>query len=1052
MNNQGGSRNNTIIGDGLVTQDLEVRGDLEVQGDINLSDITVDNVTVTPPGCINTNCVKAINTNQFEIQKDDGAQVVLMQSGIGTETEMLFIDPVNTNEVHSRDGQDLVLANDLRDQNKGKITIESSEVRIDNALLAVNAVKEKTLNSFSLLNSASTPVLEIKDTDDIRIPSKLQTVNVSNITGGNLTLSYDGTPKVTINGSTITASDPIITDTIQEASLNAFELKNSAGNPVAQIAETNKLETPAGLISNEIKEKNPNSLTVLNSAGVPVCSVAGTNELKIFNSLQINDMDTFSGLDMKLSRGSQERLLLDSTGVNINNQYKLPVADGTLNQVLQTNGAGVCSFADAPGTAQRAVINKFAMINPKSAYLPGSFQDISISSTGSNTFSDVEIPVNSSIRLRVKGKLNSTSGVAGGQLRVLVGATNYDSQPLPWNNASTDTNNLECEVLITRFDLNNLLIGFYGTITQVGNPLIAFDTIPLWTIAGNPVLQAYTPGSGVTINVEWQSSQPTQDLFLVANEYTMDLITAIPVGTNVLETSDHSLLNNLLQDSHTIYMHLNGRAGGQVLQGSTLPSEHLFLQSTSDATRGEVKCLDNLGMEGKNILNFTKLEGAKSAWNDSSTGQSIQVQNETIINFSTTEINAQKTLDLNDNNIIKAGNITSSTGSMTISSNGGNLVMRTPIDNEIRLSNTLGGDGIQLLSVDDDIRLIPNAAKAVIIQGTLDMTTKKITNLADGTVASDAVNKGQLDAVSGAAGDVFGPVSSVDNEVVLFDGATGKLIKSSGVQFASVFLATGAVEMSGNIQMDSNSITGCPEITSTGTMTLESTGAMVLTDNLDDSITLNRDASTGIYLEVLNVAKQITFNSQSNPVKILGTGLDMSSLKISNVLDPTAAQDGATKNYVDTQISSAVASSYGEMGFVQNATNTVIALANTPVAVAGTFVAGLLNNFTVSAAGVLTYTGTATINVRVSSSWCWEVAAGTAEEVYAVCRKNGADITKSRIESKLNDTIANYPRNCSMDFMVSMAQNDTLQMFVAVINDTDDLLYQSMQFVCTEIK
>ena len=49
---------------------------------------------------------------------------------------------------------------------------------------------------------------------------------------------------------------------------------------------------------------------------------------------------------------------------------------------------------------------------------------------------------------------------------------------------------------------------------------------------------------------------------------------------------------------------------------------------------------------------------------------------------------------------------------------------------------------------------------------------------------------GQFDLVtpasSGGGGDVTGPASSVDGDIAIFDGATGKVIKDSGITVASL--------------------------------------------------------------------------------------------------------------------------------------------------------------------------------------------------------------------------------------------------------------------------
>ena len=50
------------------------------------------------------------------------------------------------------------------------------------------------------------------------------------------------------------------------------------------------------------------------------------------------------------------------------------------------------------------------------------------------------------------------------------------------------------------------------------------------------------------------------------------------------------------------------------------------------------------------------------------------------------------------------------------------------------------------------------------------------------------VNANQFAVLGGGGGDVFGPASSVSDDIALFDGVTGKLLKDSGRK-----LNTGAV-------------------------------------------------------------------------------------------------------------------------------------------------------------------------------------------------------------------------------------------------------------------
>ena len=64
-----------------------------------------------------------------------------------------------------------------------------------------------------------------------------------------------------------------------------------------------------------------------------------------------NDLIFYSGTSSISSGAAVERLKLysDGSGLEINNAYKLPGADGSANQVLQTDGNGALSFATISG-------------------------------------------------------------------------------------------------------------------------------------------------------------------------------------------------------------------------------------------------------------------------------------------------------------------------------------------------------------------------------------------------------------------------------------------------------------------------------------------------------------------------------------------------------------------------------------------------------------------------------------------------------------------------------------------------------------------------------
>ena len=174
----------------------------------------------------------------------------------------------------------------------------------------------------------------------------------------------------------------------------------------------------------------------------------------------------------------------------------------------------------------------------------------------------------------------------------------------------------------------------------------------------------------------------------------------------------------------------------------------------------------------------------------------------------------------------------------------------------------------------------------------------------------------------------------------------------------------------------------------------------------------------------------------------------MTSNQIKNVLNPVASQDVATKDYVD----SAVFYSYAETGFSSNLTSTVISTMGVEVPVAGTGVAGLLNGFTTSVANLITYTSTPNITCKIEASWCWIIPTSPIPRLcHMVMKVNGTSVTKSTINVGLSDLNAGYPRNASMFFLQALSTSDTVQLFIANDEGTENILICDLQLTIVEV-
>lgn len=94
------------------------------------------------------------------------------------------------------------------------------------------------------------------------------------------------------------------------------------------------------------------------------------------------------------------------------------------------------------------------------------------------------------------------------------------------------------------------------------------------------------------------AAAPSTNSLWVDSTLTPDRLIYTDDGGIDINLSDHNTMDNLaVGDVHTQYALLAGRAGGQALIGGTASGERLSLQSTAHATRGYIRCNDNLYAE-----------------------------------------------------------------------------------------------------------------------------------------------------------------------------------------------------------------------------------------------------------------------------------------------------------------------------------------------------------------------------------------------------------------------------------------------------------------------
>lgn len=80
-----------------------------------------------------------------------------------------------------------------------------------------------------------------------------------------------------------------------------------------------------------------------------------------------------------------------------------------------------------------------------------------------------------------------------------------------------------------------------------------------------------------------------------------------PLNSTVT-ASDHGQLAGLTDDDHLLYVNKNGRAGGQTIYGGIAASENLILGSTSHATKGVVRSMDDFSIDTGKAYQFNKVD------------------------------------------------------------------------------------------------------------------------------------------------------------------------------------------------------------------------------------------------------------------------------------------------------------------------------------------------------------------------------------------------------------------------------------------------------------
>jgi len=223
------------------------------------------------------------------------------------------------------------------------------------------------------------------------------------------------------------------------------------------------------------------------------------------------------------------------------------------------------------------------------------------------------------------------------------------------------------------------------------------------------------------------------------------------------------------------------------------------------------------------------------------------------------------------------------------------------------------------------------------------------------------------------------------------------------------------------------------------TGSIVTTGSGVATPVLEIDGTVNKirnlENGSGVITSVsatngVEIKHNFTADNTGSPV-LLNTTAD------SPTIASISAGDGISVTAVSNsiEIASIADQIFAQTTMHENSTATTIAVVDTAVKVAGTFVAGDVSSFTADNTGKLTYTGGTTSTVQLVASVSLDVV-GTNQELTVYFAKNGTVLPNAKISRVV--TSGNIG-NVGLFFNVSMTAQDYVEIYVSNGTSTNNI-------------
>ena len=231
------------------------------------------------------------------------------------------------------------------------------------------------------------------------------------------------------------------------------------------------------------------------------------------------------------------------------------------------------------------------------------------------------------------------------------------------------------------------------------------------------------------------------------------------------------------------------------------------------------------------------------------------------------------------------------------------------------------------------------------------------------------------------------------------------------------------------------------------------TGTIVQTGAVTGSPVLDIDGTVHKIRNIENGSGVVTNVSATNGLEIkhnftasaVGTPILLNTTAVSPTVASLVAGTGislAVSGTTGIQISAQFAALYGQVTMQGNSTATAIAVVDTPVKVAGTFIVGIESKFTGDTTGRLTYAGDEDAIVKFMAS-VTVVPLGTSQNLSMHFAKNGTVITDAKITRIVSSTES---ANLSLFFNISVTAGDYIEVFASNGTTTNNMTVTNCLF------